>query len=204
MTEVAERADVAQGVARLIYPLTLVSPGERPHPEVEVADRLATTEDVSAMFEQMTKLFTVSAYIWADLHTGRRRSRGAEELAIPRVGRMRAESPLEVVLSLPPAFHTVGAIGALIIVAERVCTFGPRVRAKRRQWQLEAERFRGELQRLSSPEQNEYDLEIGRVIGVSEFRPAILDLADDEDELDEFDEEGLDEFEHIDEEDADA
>jgi hypothetical protein len=54
-----------------------------------------------------------------------------------RVVTVRMGSPLEIVLHLPPEAWTAMAFG-LVLLAERICTFGPRVSRRRRRPLLEA------------------------------------------------------------------
>ncbi len=68
--------------------------------------------------------------------------------AEPRIVELRMTSPLEVLLEIPPYWYPVLG-GSLLLLAERICTFGPRVSAARKRSLLEAAVWDAERKRVA-------------------------------------------------------
>jgi hypothetical protein len=90
---------------------------------------------------------------------------------MPTVPRLRTDSPMDVLLSIPPSLEALGGLGGLVLVAERVCTFGPRVKAQRRRLELEAEKLKTELEQAHPHDRGVIEQQIENVASITSHRP---------------------------------
>jgi hypothetical protein len=103
---------------------------------------------------------------------------------MPTVLRLRTDSPMDVLLSIPPSLEALGGLSGLVRLAERVCTFGPRVKAQRRRWEVEAEKLKRELDQAHPHDRGIIEQQIENVASIIAYRPDFLEVADDEGDLD--------------------
>jgi hypothetical protein len=107
-----------------------------------------TVADVVGVFRQL------EAYIYWARTLGEDTSTDPTRTAY-RVLRIEMRSPLLTELHLPlSAVQSVGVLGAFVLLAERISTFGPRTNAKRAKAYLETTQYEAEERAIRRAEQD--------------------------------------------------
>lgn len=116
---------------------------QRPVEDYPAALPLPTLEDTERALAQL-RLYLVLAHRIPSgdegavyILTGQQQAEAQESGFEPQLIGLHMGSPLTVLLHMPPQYLVGSALG-LLLLAERICTFGPRVTAKRKKWLLEA------------------------------------------------------------------
>jgi hypothetical protein len=107
--------------------------------------------EVERALGQVRELLDVAPFV---------QSRIERSAPLPTLRSLEMRSPLQLVLQLDPEYVGIAGFG-LLLIAERLCTFGPRVSRRRQEEFLKAEGLQTErdrLRRLSEAEALAWDL----------------------------------------------